>query len=233
MNSFTYNGKSSALFGLLVNNVTNFGSPSRVVEKIQVPYRNGDLLIDTGAYNNYIVTYDVALITNTIANTRAIASWLLSPQGYCELTDTYNANEFRMAAYYDELSFEMEHLNRYGRCTISFDCKPQRYLNSGTTATTITNGSQTFNNPTNFEARPLLVIAGNGTATVNGTSITVADNAGDTITIDCETMQCYRGTTNMNGSVTMADFPVLSPGNNTVTLGTATSIKVTPRWWQL
>ena len=105
MNSFTYNGKSSALFGLLVNNVTNFGSPSRVVEKIQVPYRNGDLLIDTGAYNNYIVTYEVALITNTIANTRAIASWLLSPQGYCTLTDTYNANEFRMAAYYDERSF--------------------------------------------------------------------------------------------------------------------------------
>lgn len=233
MNSFTFNGKSSADFGLLVSNVSNYGAPSRVVEKIQVPYRNGDLLIDSGAYNNYIVSYQVSIITNTVANMRAIAEWLLAPKGYALLTDTYNSGEFRQAAYYDQLDYTMAHLNRYGRATISFDCKPQRYLDSGTSATTITNGSHTFSNPTGFDSKPLLVIAGNGTATVNGVLITVADNSGDTITIDCETMQCYRGTTNMNSSVIMDDFPVLSPGNNTVTLGTATSIKVTPRWWRL
>ena len=57
---FTFNGVSSATFGLLVSNITNFGAPARVVEKVQVPYRNGDLLLDTGTYNNYIVTYRVA-----------------------------------------------------------------------------------------------------------------------------------------------------------------------------
>lgn len=233
MNSFTFNGKSSDEFGLLVSNVSNFGAPARVVEKIQIPYRNGDLLIDTGAYNNYIVAYDVALISNTIANTRAIAEWLLSAKGYALLSDTYNSGEFRMAACYDQLDYEMAHLNRYGKATISFDCKPQRYLTSGQTETTL-GASTTLTNPTEMDAKPLIMVTDNGTFTINGYSITVADNAGYTTAIDCESMQCYRGTVNMNGSVTLTNgWPVLSPGNNTCSKGTATTVKVTPRWWRL
>lgn len=233
MNSFTFNGKSSAEFGLLVNNVSNFGASSRVVEKVQIPYRNGDLLIDTGAYTNATVTYNIALIHNTVANTRAIASWLLAPKGYAILTDTYNSGEFRMAAYYNELDYTMSLLNMYGRATITFDCKPQRFLTSGQTETTL-GSSTTLINPTEFDSKPLLMVTGNGTFSINGYSITVADNSGDTLAIDCETMQCYRGTTNMNGSVTLTDgFPVLSPGANTCGKGTATTVKITPRWWQL
>ena len=233
MNSFTFNGKSSAEFGLLVNNTANFGAPARVVEKIQVPYRNGDLLIDTGAYNNQIIAYDVALIYNTTANTRAIASWLLSPKGYALLTDTYNAGEFRMAAFYNELEYEMEHLNRYGRATIAFDCKPQRYLTSGQTETTL-GASTTLTNPTTMDARPLIMVTGDGTFSINGYAVEVTGNSGYTLAIDCESMQCYRGTLNCNSRVNFADgFPVLSPGANTCGKGTATTVKITPRWWQL
>ena len=233
MNYFTFNGTKSSVFGLLVNNVSNFGAPERVVEKIQIPYRSGDLLIDTHSYSNTIVTYDVSLIYNTIANTRAIAEWLLATDGYCVLSDTYNTGETRMAAYYNELEYTMEHLNRYGRATISFDCKPQRFLSSGTSATTL-GSSTTLTNPTAMDAQPYIEVTGNGTFTINGYSITITDKSGQTTTIDCESMQCYRGTTNMNGSVTMPDgFPVLGTGANTCGKGTATTVKVTPRWWRL
>lgn len=232
MNSFTFNGKSSDEFGLLVSNVSNFGAPSRVVEKIQIPYRNGDLLIDTGAYTNYMVSYEVALIHNTVANTRAIASWLLAPKGYATLTDTYNTGEFRLAAYYSELEYEMEHLNRYGRAVIAFDCKPQRFLTSGQTETTL-GSSTTLTNPTAFDAKPLIKVTGDGTFSINGYSVEVTGNTG-TLNIDCDSMQCYIGTLNCNSRVNFANgFPVLSPGANTCGKGTATTVKITPRWWQL
>ena len=232
--SFTFNGTSSASLGLLVNNVSNFGAPSRVVEKIQVPYRNGDLLIDTGAYNNYIVTYHVSLINSAVADTRAIAAWLLKPQGYCALTDTYNTGETRYAAYFNQIDYTMAHLNRYGEATISFDCKPQRFLDSGSNTTTVSSIAMVLSNPTGFISKPLIQVFGNGTFTVGSFSVTVADNAGDSLYIDCESMQCYRGTTNMNSSVELPNgFPTLNASMTTVDKGTTTKLVITPRWWRL
>lgn len=231
LSHFTFNGKSSGDFGLLVSNVSAFGAPARVVEKVQIPYRNGDLLIDSGAYNNYIVTYEVAIITNVEQNMRDIADWLLNTSGYAELSDDYNPDTFWMASYYNQLDYTMTMLNRYGSATISFDCKPQRYLNSGQSATVFTS-SGTLTNPTYMAAKPIIKLTGNGTSTINGTSIQTTENSGTVITIDCERMQCYTGTTNKTDKVTMSDYPTLQAGSNTITVGHS-RVEITPRWWKL
>lgn len=249
--TFTFNGVSSATYGLLVNNVTNFGSPARVVEKVQVPYRNGDLLIDTGTYNNYIVTYQVALINNFTADARSLAAWLLAPQGYQNLTDSYNTGETRKAAYYNELDYTIEHLNRYGKATISFDCKPQRFLDSGETLIEIdTAGDVTVSNPTVFTAKPEIWIKGSAgdTCHIGQYDITLASSftqppATNGVYVDCENMQCYvvkpmlGGTNliiNMNAYVQMpSGFPVLGSGNTTVNKDTMTKVDIKPRWWRL
>lgn len=231
MNYFDFNGRKSYEFGLTVTGVNIYGAPSRIVDKIHIPYRNGDLLIDTGTYNNIIVSYTVGLVT--VAQTRNIADWLLNTSGYATLKDSYNSTEFRKGAYYGDLTYQMSRLYRYGSATLSFDCKPQRYLTSGETTTSIGNNTM-MTNPTNYKSQPLLTVTGNGTCTVNGYSITVTDNASDSIIIDCERMQCYRGTTNMNGSVTMPDgWPMLKAGNNLLKKGTVTTLTAQPRWWQL
>lgn len=231
LKQFTFNGTSSSDFGLVVSNVAVYGSPARVVEKIQIPYRNGDLLIDSGAYNNYIVTYDVAIITNVEQNMRDIADWLLNTSGYCELSDDYNPDTFWMASYYNQLEYTMTALNRYGSATIAFDCKPQRYLKTGQSATAFT-ANGTISNPTNMASRPIIKVTGNGTSVVNGTSITTSGNSGVTIVIDCERMQCYTGSTNKSDKVTMDDYPTLAPGSNSITVGHS-KVEITPRWWQL
>lgn len=231
LKQFTFNGTSSGDFGLVVSNVAVYGSPARVVEKIQIPYRNGDLLIDSGAYNNYIVTYDVAIITNVQQNMRDIADWLLNTSGYCELSDDYNPDTFWMASYYNQLEYTMTALNRYGSATIAFDCKPQRYLKTGQSATAFT-ANGTISNPTKMASRPIIKVTGNGTSVVNGTSITTSGNSGVTIVIDCERMQCYTGSTNKSDKVTMDDYPTLAPGSNSITVGHS-KVEITPRWWQL
>lgn len=40
--------------------------------------------------------------------------------------------------------------NLYGRATLEFNCKPQRFLNSGDTAQTISTSGGTITNPTAF-----------------------------------------------------------------------------------
>lgn len=228
---FTFNGTSSASFGLIVNNVNNYGSPTRNVEKISVPYRNGDVAIDLGTYENYIVTYEVSLMQNTVSNIKDIADWLLNTKGYKRLSDDWNTGEFREAMYYNQIDWLMSSLSRYGKASISFDCKPQRFLTSGETSTTFTSNG-TLTNPTNFNAKPLIVVTGNGNFTVNGETVSVSNNA-DTITIDCETMQCYYGNTNMNNYVTLDEFPQLKSGSNTINIGNVSKLVITPRWWRV
>lgn len=232
LNHFTFNGHSTGELGLLVSGINIYGSPSRIVEKINIPYRSGDLLIDTGAYSNYMLTYTVDIIDNTKTTAESLSQWLLGSTGYCRLTDTYNTDIYRMAAYYNQLDYTLSALYRYGKATITFDCKPQKYLLTGETAVTITSSSYTLNNPSAMVSKPLLRLTGTGTAVVNGTTI-VVNSVDEYVDIDCDTMQIFKGTTNKSSTVTMTDFPQLKSGNNTITKSGLTNIIVTPRWWKL
>jgi phage-related protein len=69
-----------------------------------------------------------------------------------------------------------------------------------------------------------------GILTINNTSIEVLETG---ITINCEAMECTKNNLNMNASVILDDFPKLSPGSNTITLGTGitdVSIRYYERW---
>lgn len=236
-NYFEFNGHKSSEYGLIVNGVNIFGAPARIVDKVQIPYRNGDLLIDTGVYENYYITYTIGVTDPS--RLRNIADWLLNTAGYQRLTDSYNADEYRMASYYNDLSYQMTRLYRYGQATITFDAKPQRYLVSGETAVQFS-ADGTITNPTGYASQPYLEVYGDGTFTVNGYEITVINNAGDEIDIDCERMQCSRpaedAPENMNANVSMPNgWPKLSAGQNSIIYDDdlEDSLYITPRWWRL
>lgn len=228
--NFTFNGKSTADYGLLVTGRRVFGAPARKVEKFSVPGRNGDILVDMGAYENYIVAYDVALL-DFKADVRSITNWLLSSSGYSKLTDTYDTTHYRMGACYSSIEYVTTALNREGTATIEFDCKPQRFLNTGDTKVSINSSPYSIVNPTLLPSRPLLRLFGTGTAVINGYTITV--NAVNVyVDVDCETQQAFKGTTNCNNDVVIAEFPQLKPGTNTITK-TLNTIEMYPRWWEL
>lgn len=231
LNHFTFNGRSTAQLGLMVSGLNIYGAPSRVVEKVNIPYRSGDLIIDTGAYTNYLVSYEVSMMDNVKANAEALNEWLLSARGYCRLEDTYNPEYYRMGAYYNQMDYNLSAFYRYGRATISFDCKPQKYLLSGETASTFT-ASGTIENPSQMPSKPLIYVEGTGKLGINDNEITITTNAAGTY-IDCDTMQVYKGSTNLGENVTLTDFPELVGGSNTVTLDGLSKVVITPRWWKL
>ena len=232
LNHFTYNSHSTTEYGLLVTGKRIFNAPSRRVEKYSVPGRNGDIAVELGGYENIVIQYDIAVVNNFATSASGIKNWLLASKGYQRLTDTYDTTHYRLAVMSSSIEYVTTALNREGTATIEFDCKPQRFLLTGENTTTL-NASGSISNGTQMDAKPLLRAYGAGTLTVNGTAVTVTTSS-TYVDIDCEAQQCYKGTTNCNNNVVVNEFPTLSPGSNTVTLGTGISkVIITPHWWEL
>jgi len=231
MNSFTYNGTSSNNWGLIVDNVQVFNAPAPDYESVAVAGRNGELTLFNNRYNNVQVIYTIGITTDFINKTRAIADWLLASVGYHTLTDTYQPSYYRQARFVGDVEYVVNALCRTGSANVVFDCKPQLFLNSGTSAISVSNGD-TITNPTNYPAKPLLRLYGTGTAQIGNYEVTVTTADGYT-DIDCEQMNCYKGTTNCNGNVVIDDFPMLESGANTITYTGFTQVEITPNWWRL
>ena len=234
--SFTFDNKNSLAYGVYITGEAVYNAPARAVEKVNIPGRNGDLLLDQGRFENIEIKYPAGTFgedqSDFADKIGAFRNILAARHEYYRLTDDYNPDEFRMAAYKDGLEASPVPFQRAAEFELVFDCKPQRFLTSGEQVTTLT-ASGTISNPTAFDARPLLVVTGTGNLTVNGVQIAISKTP---TTIDCEAMEAYNGTTSRNGDIVLTpnEFPVLSSGSNTITLGAGiTKVEITPRWWHI
>lgn len=90
-------------------------------------------------------------------------------------------------------------------------------------------------NPTNFPAKPLIRVFGNGSVRVGDTIVTVQNNADGYVDINCESMNCYDTTGGRNADVSFSgnDFPELASGDNGILLTGPSKVEITPRWWEL
>lgn len=236
MSYFIFNGKSSSEFKIGIEQCRSYPSAARSVERQTIPGRAGELLRDTGTYANVIQPYEIYFngkVDGMTAAASKIVQWLMSSRGYCRLEDSYEPDCYRMASYagpFDAANW----MNLYGRATIEFDCMPQRWLKSGETPVSITNG-QTLQNDWQ-PALPLIQLTGTGDGelTVGGSTITIAGMEGR-LTIDSDTQNAYDGTTNKNSIITVSGgFPVLAFGETIVAFsGGITAVQITPRWWRL
>ena len=128
-------------------------------------------------------------------------------------------------------------LGRFGRCTLTFVCKPQRYLKSGDDWRRGAFIDYLVNNPTAHPASPLLHLqtdgaAMNGTVTVNGETVTVTDGPAELI-IDTEEATAQWEGTDYTDKVAFSDIITLKPGANELSLDGISRCWVKPRWWVL
>lgn len=234
-NFFLFGEKNSKDFGITVEYCPPFGTGQRSVEKQSVPGRNGDLLIDTGAYSNYTQQYEVWFKGKkpTIQVARSIAFWLMSQTGYIRLEDSYDPDVYRMACFAGPFDVENWMLVR-GRATLEFDCKPQRYLKQGEFSISVESG-QTIGNQW-MPALPMIQISGtgNGQLAVGSSQVNITDMTG-AITLDCDVQNAYSGTLNLNNNITITrGWPVLATGQTSISFsGGITAVEITPRWWTL
>lgn len=143
--SITWNGVSSDTIGVVVERIPNRYVPTRRFSPQQVAGRNGNILLVDKSFPNVEQEYEVYLSAEAQglpSVARACAEWLMGPDGYCRLEDSYDTTVYREAFLMG--GYDLENiLNKFGRCTITFSCKPQKYLLTGDTPIEIPDGTTT------------------------------------------------------------------------------------------
>lgn len=233
-NYFILDGVDSRDFGIYISGQGTFSAPRREYNMLPIAGRNGDLVGNEKRFENVELTYPAFIYTNFKQNIRDFRNFLLSLVGYHTLTDSYHSDEFRMALYEGAFEPNVEPKNDAGSFDIVFNCKPQRFLNSGTEVTTLL-ASGSITNPTMFDSQPLLRVYGDGQLGIGSQTITIS-LSGTYTDIDCEMMDCFEGVYNRNNRVVFSDykFPVFKSGVTNISLGTGISkVEITPRWWRL
>lgn len=108
-----------------------YGAPSRDIDQIHVPGRNGDILVDNGGWNNITVKYpDCTILSNFDENVEKLRDYLFSKPGYHTLVDQYHPDEVRYAEFRGPFNPEAHTGtgNDSGSFDLEFNCKPQRFL---------------------------------------------------------------------------------------------------------
>jgi len=226
MTYFTYNGRSSADFGLHIETKDVFSAPEYDTEFISIPGRSGDIINQNRRFANIKVSYTVFLARKNVAalasDLRDIKGWLYSePDRYHEITDSYDAEYFRYGVISGNLDIE-EQLNKVGSFTVTFNCKPYKYSFAGQEVLASGTRRLSVTNPTAFTSKPYIKIYGGGTVRLmiqpegEGTNLWTISAVDETIEIDSELMNCFKDTILKNDTVTGDGFPMLKPGTTTI-----------------
>ena len=142
---FILNGVDSRDYGVYISGQGTFSAPQKAYTFYNVPGRNGALLGNEHRMENINVSYEAFIYADFDNNLAAFRSFLLSLNGYATLTDSYHPDEFRMAVYTGPFEPKVTRMNDAGSFTITFSCKPQRFLYSGETEYSPQSGVMTGN----------------------------------------------------------------------------------------
>lgn len=147
---------------LVIQSEPAYTFPAKEVTVEHIPGRNGDLVIDNKSWQNVERVYSLASVfrpgTNFIENAEKLVKFLTDKKGYQRLEDSYDPKVYRMALFKNNGALP----NYYDQATaisITFDCKPQRYLKDGEKPVLFSGASAVLENPTGFPALPIISIS--------------------------------------------------------------------------
>lgn len=244
VNYFTYNGRSSLEFGLLIlAGTVRFPTPERKIEWVEVPGRDGSLTIDEGAYRDVEKTISckmqIAYPKTIDEQAKELSEWLHGQVGWGPLWFSSDPDYLYQAICYASYEVEKE-LAVLGAVELPFTMRPYKYNLEGETARTVTHGDVLFN-PEGREAKPMIKIPAGGVRDFrlvinNGVTSRIYTLAGlpnKAVTMDCEREEIYTDSENLSLKMTSyrGQYPTLSPGKNTITFGNSSdTVEIIPKW---
>lgn len=171
MGVITFNGITSTSVGVQVAHPPKFVYPEKDSEAVHVPGRNGDIIIDKDSYKNVPREYELTVYDQAHPDwtyherMTKLSNWLHSARGYAKLSDTYDAGYFRKARYVEQAEEFENFIEQGGTGTITFDCRPERFLDSGEETVVKEKASSgtttlTLQNPTQYYSKPYIKLYG-------------------------------------------------------------------------
>lgn len=245
INWFSYNGRDSREFPIYITSKNSFDKPERDISIVEVPGRNGDIIIDNGKFKNLKIDYGLKFVAENftgwdnydfVSSYNKISEWLKPTAQYYNLTDSYDPNYYRKACLKSSIKLKQLHYD-IGAFNVSFSCKPYRYRFDGENVIELT-GNATINNPESEFSLPLIrvtpISSGDVTFKItaqNGFLTFLIMNVDGYVDIDSEAMNVYKGSDNYNNNYVQSTFPKLTPGENTIEfISNVQSIRIKPRW---
>ena len=258
--TFYIDGVDARNFGIYLQKPIEFSEAKPIVEIQSIPGRNGDLVFETGSYENRTGIASCFCLQKDVEKAISAAGrFLMAKHGYRRLETSDDPDHFWLARIENSPRIE-QRMRTLAPFEISFDCKPQRFLKSGEEKivfdSTKWDEQYELYNPFGFSARPLIHVRWNNerdsslpesddTNTImmrfdddNGhvSAIHVKKIESKDLYIDCDIHEAYNESGNQNRHVVSYDFPALQPGKNfidTLLAFDVERIEITPRWWEL
>lgn len=249
MSDFWFNGVSAEEMGLRIERYPVIHKPRKRLEPVTVAGRNGNLHISDGSYENIVIRYEcwwknANLNFPTARTAHEVAQWLYSAPVGARLEDTYDSTVFRTATFQGPLDIE-NILDRYGRVTLEFQCRPEAWLKSAEAALEFTKSGGFLNNPTPFATKPLIRVVTDtihvgGTVRIGSEQLLIMWQgfaARHEIWVDCEEQEAWEIVDGeevpVNAWISGADYLQIQPGKNDVTFDNFESVRIYTRAYAL
>ena len=188
--------------------------------------RNGSLHTDEGVYESYDRTMECALIKR--AKLDEVTAWLV---GSGEMTFSTEPDKVYRVTIANKISIA-QMMRVFQKFQVILDTQPFKYsVNASGDALELT-APTTIRNSGTVYSEPLITVYGSGdiTLTINEADFPLY-GVEESITIDSEMMEVFKGSTNQNGKYGGIDFPRFEVGKNEISwTGNVSKIKIQPRW---
>lgn len=226
-------------YQIIVQEPIVYNTAKRRFNKFSINGRDGDLYLEDGSKENVQISYKI--VGKDINLFEEFLDKINRTFCYCKLYDSFHLDFFRMGVMSFEVKPSVIGYKRVALATLTFDCDPNKYLNSGLEPITLSNTSATVTNPTPNPCYPLLRVYGYGTVTIGGNKLTIEKYNNSWVEIDCKTLSCKYLNFDRWKYITFNSIaPIqLGPNSNRITYsltenstGSGAYVVVTPRWYK-
>ena len=251
MERLIVNGYDLADYGVFISRKQKHNAPKRRFTTITVPGRSGDLVQDDNSWENIKVTYDCYIQTRAKDILPYIKELIMRVPGYLRIEDTINPYEYRLGIYSEGLDdIDTSIFIKQAKFTLTFNCKPQRFLKSGEDIYLLRNVENSesaetevklnrLHSPSLYPCNPLFIVKTDSNKAYIRTGGKRIDFTADnqTLYIDTETLDCIDEIgNNANDKVVFSfDEPLnlTFKGNDIYCSSNVTQFRVKPRWFML
>ena len=232
--TFYLDGIDARSAGIHLQAPIEFGEAVPVVEAQTIPGRNGDLIWETGSYENRGASASCFCLQKDVEKAVSSAGrFLLGKKGYRRLETSDDPDHYWMARVENSPQIAMR-LRTLAPFEIGFDCKPQRFVKAGEKTISYSGNGLLFNQYRQV-ALPLIIVYGQGAGRITkGNCVVEIKTFEGMLYLDSDTQNAYNDNGNQNINIFAPIFPSLPDGETQISFsGGIERVEIIPRWWEL
>lgn len=232
--TFYIDGIDARSAGIQLQKPIEFSEAVPIVEIQTIPGRNGDLIWETGSYENRSGSASCFCLQKDVE--KAVSSsgrFFMGKRGYRRLETSDDPDHYWLARVENSPQIAMR-VRTLAPFDIGFDCKPQRFVKDGENAVVFTSKGAIFNHYRQVSL-PFITLYGQGAGRLTiGDCLVEVKSIEGVLHLDSDTQNAYNNKGNQNLNINAPVFPVLGDGEIPIAFsGGIERVEIIPRWWEL